>query len=107
MVRNLCYHFRGPWRSVGKESACNAEGTGDTGLIPGPGESPGRGNSNPLQCSCLKHPKDRGSWRGTVHWGADLIPCWGTRTPYVVHNSQKNFFNYLKNNLLVIPVYQP
>ena len=96
MVRNLGYHCRGPWGfldgSVGKESACNAEDTGDTGLIPGPGESPGGGNGNPLQYSCLKHPKDRGSWRGTVHRGANWIPDWGTRTPYVVQSSQKNIF---------------
>ena len=34
---------------------------GDTGLISGLGGSPGRGNGNPLQCSCLENPKDRGA----------------------------------------------
>ena len=53
-----------PRSSVGKESACNA---GDPGLIPGSGSSPGEGNSNPLQCSCLENPIDRGAWRATVH----------------------------------------
>ena len=48
----------------GKESACNA---GDTGLIPGSGRSPGGGNSNPLQYSCLGNPMNRGAWRPTVH----------------------------------------
>ena len=39
--------------SVGKESACNA---GDLGSIPGSGRSPGEGNGNPLQYSCLENP---------------------------------------------------
>ena len=47
-----------------KESACNA---GDVGLIPGLGRSPGEGYGNPLQCSCLENPMDRGTWWATVH----------------------------------------
>ena len=53
-----------PCSSVSKESACNA---GDPGLIPGWGRSPGEGNGNPLQYSCLENPKDRGAWQATVH----------------------------------------
>ena len=45
-------------------SACNA---GDPGSIPGSGRSPGEGNDNPLQDSCLKNPWDRGVWWATVH----------------------------------------
>ena len=45
--------------SDGKVSACNA---GDPGLIPGLGRSPGEGNGNPLQYSCLENPMDRGAW---------------------------------------------
>ena len=37
---------------------------GDTGLIPGLGRSPGEGNDNPLQYSCLRNPTDRGAWWG-------------------------------------------
>ena len=51
------------WLS-GKESACNA---GDVGLIPRSGRSPGEGNGNPLQYSCLGNPVDRGAWGATVH----------------------------------------
>ena len=40
---------------------------GDAGLIPGLGRSPGGGNGNSLQCSCLGNPMDRGAWRATVH----------------------------------------
>ena len=47
--------------SAGKKSACNAEDTGDTGLIPGSGRSPGGGHGNPLQYSCLENPVDRGA----------------------------------------------
>ena len=52
-----------PHSSVGKESASNA---GDLGLIPGSGRSPGEGNGNPLQFSCLKNPMDRGAWKATA-----------------------------------------
>ena len=40
---------------------------GDQGSIPGSGRSPGEGNGNPLQYSCLQNPMDRGAWRATVH----------------------------------------
>ena len=40
---------------------------GEAGLIPGSERSPGGGNGNPLQYSCLKNPTDRGAWRATVH----------------------------------------
>ena len=51
------------WLS-GKESACNVGGLGS---IPGSGRSPGEGNGNPLQHSCLGNPMDRGTWWATVH----------------------------------------
>ena len=53
-----------PGDSNGKVSACNA---GDLGSIPGLGRSPGEGNGNPLQCSCLENPMDGGAWLATVH----------------------------------------
>ena len=60
------------WLS-GKESACNV---GDMGLIPGLGRSPGEGNGNPLQYSCLENPMDRGAWwvivYGVARVGHDL-----------------------------------
>ena len=39
----------------------------DTGLIPESGRSPGGGRGNPLQCSCLENPMDRGAWQTMVH----------------------------------------
>ena len=41
--------------------------TGDTGLMPGSGRSPGEGIGNLPQCSCLRNPMDRGAWQATVH----------------------------------------
>ena len=40
---------------------------GDAGSIPGSGRSPGGGNGNPLQYSCLENPMDREVWQDTVH----------------------------------------
>ena len=50
-----------------KESACRCRRHRDTGSIPGSGRSPGGGNGNPVQYSCLGNPMDRGAWRAIVH----------------------------------------
>ena len=57
-----------PGGSDNKESARNVE---DSGLTPGLGRSPGEGNGNPLQHSCLENPRDRGAWWATVHGVAE------------------------------------
>jgi len=49
------------WLS-GKESTTNAGDTGDLGLIPESGRSPGVGNGNPFQYPCLENPINRGAW---------------------------------------------
>ena len=71
-----------PHSSVSKESVCSA---GDPGSIPGLGRSPGEGNGNPLQYSCLENPMDRGTWRATVHGvtrvGHDLVT---KPSPYMI-----------------------
>ena len=54
-----CARSSFPGGSDGKASACNV---GDPGLIPVLGRSPGEGNGNPLQYSCLENPKDGGAW---------------------------------------------
>ena len=58
------YHMGFPGSSDGKESARNA---GDLDSIPGSGKSPGEGNGNPLQYSCLENSMDGGAWWATVH----------------------------------------
>ena len=52
------YHYDFPGGSDGKASDYN---TGDLDSVPGSGRSPGEGNGNPLQYSCLENPKDRGA----------------------------------------------
>ena len=56
-----------PGGSVVKNPPADAGDSGDTGSIPGSGKSPGQGNDNPLQYSCLGNPMDRGAWWATVH----------------------------------------
>ena len=59
-LKRLSSSSRGfPGGSEVKASASNA---GDPGSIPGSGRSPGEGNGNPLQYSCLENPMDRGAW---------------------------------------------
>ena len=69
-----------PGSSDSKESACNA---GAQGSVHGLGRSPGKGNGNPLQYSCLENPMDRGAW-----WLQSTVGCqrvrhnWATNTTY-------------------------
>ena len=63
----------------------SASNVGDLGLIPGLGGSPGKGNGNPAQYSCLENPMDREAWQATVHGvakvGHDLmlsLAIWGS-----------------------------
>ena len=76
---NIYVLFKGfPGSSEDKASAYNA---GDPGSIPGLGRSPGEGNGNPFQYSCLKNPMDRAAWRATVHRVAKSR----TRLSYFTH----------------------
>ena len=56
----------------GSEVKASAWKAGDPRLIPGSGRSPGEGNGNPLQYSCLENPMDRGAWQDMVHGVAEL-----------------------------------
>ena len=53
--------------SAGREPTWHAGDTEDAGSIPGLGRSPGEGNGNPLQVSCLENVMDRGAQWATVH----------------------------------------
>ena len=64
MFKGIIAFVRFPGGSDGKASAHNA---GDPGSIPGLGRSPGEGNGNPLQYSCLENSMDGGAWWATVH----------------------------------------
>ena len=63
----LLYSTSFPFGTVVKYPLASAGDIGDIGSIPGSGRSPGGGNGNALQYSCLENPKDRGAWWATVH----------------------------------------
>jgi hypothetical protein len=52
-----------------KNPPANAGDTRDVGSNPASGRSRREENGNPLQCSCLENPMDRGAWWATVQWG--------------------------------------
>ena len=64
------------------ESACSAGAAGEEGSLPGLGRSPGRGNGNPLQCSCLENPTDRGALWATVHGVSKELDTTEATIPY-------------------------
>ena len=66
-VFSLYVYIHFPGGSAVKNLPAKAGATGDMGSVPGPGRSPGEGNGNPLQYSCLDNPMNRGAFRATVH----------------------------------------
>ena len=80
-----------PGGSDGKESANNA---GDAGSIPGLGRSPGEGNGNPYQYSCLENSTDRGAWQATVY---AVTKRWTSCIPINTHGRQTNNFPIISN----------
>ena len=71
MFRSSAYHesylLHSQVALVLKNPSANEGDIRDTGLIPGLGRSPGGGQDNPLQYSCLENPMDRGAWLARVH----------------------------------------
>ena len=68
------YLFRGSGASLVAQTIKNPPANaGDPGSIPGSGKSSGEGNGNPLQCSCLRNPMDRGTWRHYSPWGWERV----------------------------------
>jgi len=74
---------------VVKNLPANTGDTGDLGLILGSGRSPGGGNGNPLQYSCLENPMDRGAWRAVVHGVTESDVIEHTHSLLHVGNSKK------------------
>ena len=77
IIESCCFWSGVPGISVGKESSCS---TGDLSLISGSGRSPGEGNGNPLQYSCLENPVDR-TWQSIVHGVARVGHDLATKPP--------------------------
>ena len=70
-----------------KNLPANAGDIRDMGLITGSARSPGVGNGNPLQDSCLENPKDRGAWWATAHGVTESAytgPYYGPSTTLIV-----------------------
>ena len=88
---------------ISKESACNGgDGTGASGSIPGLGRSPGKGNGNPHQYSCLENPMDRGAWWATVHGVAVKFDL-KTKHSRITHLiSSKDEGNWLNHTFLIL-----
>ena len=91
MRPNLTYQVSFPGSSDGKESACNA---GDLGSIPGSGRSPGKGNGNPLQSSCLGNSMDRrASWAHESVRSQRVGHDWATITHCLAPNGPPSLQN--------------
>jgi len=88
-----------PGASVIKILPVNIGDTGDTVSIPGLGRSPGGGNGNPLQYSCLDNPMNRGAWQATVHGVAKSQIWLSTHAQCFLCGSHENWLenHHLRN----------
>ena len=97
-IRATFYLQRLPFWCSGKEPAFQRR---RHGFSPGSGRSPGGGNGNPLQYSCLENLIDREAWRTTVHGvtrvGQDLVPK--PPPPSILHMVTLNSKDHLLNNI--------
>ena len=88
---NIKAFMRASWVvPVVKNQPADAGDSRDTGFIPGLGISLGEGNGNPLQCSCLGNPMDRGAWQATVHGAAKSQTRLSTHTPHQEYYSRRS-----------------
>ena len=85
-------YIRLPYWLSSKESACNAGPARHSGSILGLGRSPGEGNGNPLQYSCLENPMDRGAWRATVH---GVTKSWTQLKRLSTHSTHTHTYRYV------------
>ena len=95
LVQCDSYLYRLP-RCALKNLPASIENSIDVGLIPRLGRSPGEGNGNPLQYSCLENPMRRGAWRATIHGGTRVGHDWVTK-PLTA--------NYYYESVTGLPVY--
>ena len=84
-----------------KNQTASAGDSRDMGSIPGLGRSPGEGNGNPFQYSCLENPMDRGAWPATVHGVAESDATENITLLIFAekqfHCSYLNIFGYVKD----------
>ena len=78
----------------GSDSKASTYDVGDPGSVPGSGRSPGKGNGNPLQYSCLGNPTDRGVWWATVH---GVTKSWTQLRDFTIVKSVYTRVVYIQN----------
>ena len=89
----LPYNFKASQVAlVVKNLLANARDLRDVGSISGSGRSPGGGHGNPLQCSCLENPADRGVLRATVH-GVSKSRTWLSDLARIILRDCNNYIN--------------
>ena len=81
--------------SIGSDFKASAYNAGDLGSVPGSGRSPGEGNGNPLQYSCLENPMDGGSWQAAVHGVAKSRTQLSDLTFTLLLYCFKNYFSFI------------
>ena len=89
-ARSLTKSHAAQLAEVVKNPHVNVGNTRDVGSIPESGKSPGVGNGNLLQYSCLENAMDRGVYRTTVHGAAKSQTGLSTRTPSHTHTCCQN-----------------
>ena len=89
-----------PGGSVVKNLPATAEDTGDMGSIPGSERSPGEGNGNPLQYSCLGNPMDRGAWQVAVHGVTKVLDTTYRLNNHLLMFQLINSWSLLKNSYI-------
>ena len=101
-INKYSYFWPVPGGSGGKASACNA---GDLGSIPGLGRSPGEGNDNLLQYSCLENSMDRGDWWATVQGVAKSQTRLSNFTLFLASHGRRIAWHWRLRNwpLMIIP----
>ena len=85
----------------------NAGDTRAAGSIPGSGRSPGGGNGNPLQYSCLGNPMDREAWRATICEAAESRTRLSTRAHMHVYTGQYSSFSPAVTEEILPPLLFP
>ena len=91
---NVCWVLI-KWQTLLKGPPAYAGGARDTGLISGSGRSPGGGNGNPLQYSCLGKPMDRGAWWATVHGSQRVRHNWVTEHTHIHYSKSCHMFQFI------------
>ena len=93
-------HMASPVASTVRNPPANAGDTGGVGSVPELGRSPGEGNGNPLQYSCLGNPMDRGAWQVAVHGVTKVLDTTYRLNNHLLMFQLINSWSLLKNSYI-------